>query len=314
MYEPLQLITSALYKNSHTAQVPQVQGLDAYIQRFPNRITHSKFYRSPTHYPNKRVLVIGNSASGHDITTQLAQSGSVALPVYQSRRSRGRWDGSSPQPGVEWKPIISSYDAESGRVHFCDGSVLQNIDTVIYCTGYKPSFPFWNSKANGGPLYDYADNKLVAFYQHTFSTQFPRSLGIIGLPRVLTFRSFEYQGIALARLFCGREARPLPSTEEMRTWDRARKEKCEEEGRQFHTILWDDGETMEWFRYLYELAGLPLLEGKGRAPPVLGERERWAYDNIKKYPEPGKGGRKYDMNEAGWDVIEEKEKDSAWFI
>ncbi|KAJ4336947.1 hypothetical protein N0V95_008459 [Ascochyta clinopodiicola] len=294
--------------------IPQVDGLDTYIQRFPTRITHSKFYRSPAHYPNQRILIIGNSASGHDITTQLSQSGSVALPVYQSRRSRNRWDGTSPPPGVEWKPIVSSYDAESGTVHFADGTSLTNIDVVIYCTGYKPSFPFWNSKANGGPLYDYQKDRLQDIYQHTFSARFPNSLGIVGLPRVLTFRSFEYQAIALARLFSGREARPLPSSEDIRKWEDERARKCKEERRPFHTILWDDGETMEWFRYLYQLAGLPLLEGKGRVPPVLGERERWAYDNIKKYPEPGKGSRKQGVGAEEWVAVDGDGRDSAWFI
>jgi hypothetical protein len=274
-------------------------------------VLHSKFYRSPIHYPNKRILVVGNSASGHDITTQLVQSTSIALPIYQSRRSHSRWDGSSPPPGVEWKPVISSYDPDSGAIHFTDGTTLHDIDIIVYCTGYKPSFPFWNSANNFTPLYDYTNNKSVGIFQHTFSTRWPTSLGIIGLPRVLTFRSFEYQAIALARLFCGREAKPLPSALGMQDWEDKRVELCKNEGRPFHTILWDDGETMEWFRYMYELAGLPALEGLGRVPPVLGRRERWAYDNVKKYPEPGKGGRKYSQE---WMGVDNKRKDSAWFI
>ncbi|KAJ4984043.1 thiol-specific monooxygenase [Stagonosporopsis vannaccii] len=308
------VIANGHYSVPYVPHIPHVNGLEDYINTFPGRITHSKFYRSPAHYHNKKILVIGNSASGHDITTQLAQSSSIALPVYQSRRSRSRWDGDEPPANVAWRPIITSYDASSGAIHFSDGSTLHDIDVVIYCTGYKPSFPFWNSRANGGALYSYAENKLDAFYQHTFSTRFPRSLGIIGLPRVLTFRSFEYQAIALARLFSGREAVPLPSGEVMREWEVARAEKCRSEGRQFHTILWDDGETLEWFRYMYELAGLPQLEGKGRCPPVLTREQRWAYDHVKKYPEPGKGERKYAVGVRGEADGEEKEKDSTWFI
>lgn len=241
------------------------------------------------------------------------------LPVYQSRRSRSRWDDDAPPPGVAWKPIITSYDSSSGSINFSDGSILDDIDAVIYCTGYKPSFPFWNSAANGGALYDYNDSKLEAFYQHTFSTRFPHSLGIIGIPRVLTFRSFEYQAIALARLFSRREATSLPSLDAMQEWEDRRAEKCKKEGRQFHTILWDDGETMEWFRYLYNLAGLPQLEGKGRCPPPLTKEQRWAYDHVKKYPEPRKGDKKYDVCGDGRAAEDDEdqgkyEKDSAWFI
>ncbi|KAF1924346.1 putative dimethylaniline monooxygenase [Didymella exigua CBS 183.55] len=297
--------------------IPKVDGLDEFMEKYPGRVAHSKFYRSPTHYPGGKILIIGNSASGYDITTQFAQSGIVALPVYQSRRSPSRWDGRDPPPGVVWKPVITSYSS-SGTIHFADGSHLDDIDTVIYCTGYKPSFPFWNSHANGGEIYDYQESKLDAFYQHTFSTKWERSLGIIGIPRVLTFRSFEYQAIALARLFCGREARCLPCIPEQRDWEKKRVAKCQQEGRLFHTILWDDGETMEWFRYLFEVAGLPGLEGKGRYPPQLTREQRWAFENLRKYPEPGKGDRKYSIESDGWNLVgkefEEKEQDSAWFI
>ena len=48
--------------------IPEVKGLAEYIARFPGKILHSKTYRSPSIYRSKRVLTIGNSASGHDGT------------------------------------------------------------------------------------------------------------------------------------------------------------------------------------------------------------------------------------------------------
>ncbi|KAH7083972.1 dimethylaniline monooxygenase (N-oxide forming) [Paraphoma chrysanthemicola] len=292
--------------------VPQVKGLESYISGFPTRITHSKHYRTPSTYTNQRVLVIGNSASGHDITTQLVQSNALAGPVFQSRRSKSRWDGDTAPPGVVWKPMIREYIASTSAIVFEDGSVLDDIDAVIYCTGYKPSFPFWNEEKNGGPLYDYSENRLKGFYQHTISTRYPTSLAIVGIPRVLTFRSFEYQAIALARLFAGRNAKPLLSVVEMEKWEKERVELVKREHRTFHTILWDNGETMEWFRWFYEFSGLPLLEGKGRVPPVLDEQARWAYDHIKKYPEPHKDRKT--VQEEDWVIVEERRKDSAHFI
>ncbi|KAH7380717.1 hypothetical protein BKA66DRAFT_128634 [Pyrenochaeta sp. MPI-SDFR-AT-0127] len=292
--------------------IPYVKGLEDFMNKFPGRVTHSKAYRIADEYTGKRVLVIGNSASGHDVTTQLVRSGKLKGPVYQSRRSRSRWDGRDAPAGVSWKPIIREYDSSTGEIIFEDGSILDNIDTVIYCTGYKPSFPFWNAKANGGPIFDYNENRLVGFHQHTFSIRFPHSLAIVGIPRVLTFRSFEYQAVALARLFSGRNAKPLPSSLEMEEWERKRAELVKSEHRTFHTILWDNGETMEWFRYFYEMSGLPLLEGKGRVPPVLDAKARWAYDHLKKYPEPGKDEEA--VEEEGWFVVEKYKKDSAHFI
>jgi hypothetical protein len=98
-------------------------------------------------------------------------------------------------------------------------------------------------------------------YQHTFSGVFPCSLGIIGLPRVLTFRSFEYQAIAPARLFVGRNATPLPPPSEQEKWEKHRAELVSRQTRKFHEIPWDSGETMDWIRLLFEISGLPVLEG-----------------------------------------------------
>ncbi|KAI5867840.1 putative dimethylaniline monooxygenase [Durotheca rogersii] len=270
--------------------VPQVDGLEEYIRAFPGRVSHSKDYRSPLVYADKTVLVVGNSASGHDITAELA--GVARAPVLQSRHSRSRWDGDAPPPGIAWKPVVRAYEA-GGRVVFADGTHVDAVDAVIYCTGYAASFPFWNDAANGGPLWDHASGtrggKLADVYWHTFSRRFPRTLGVAGVPRVLTFRSFEYQAIALARLFAGRAAHPLPPPDEQERWERERLDRVRRAGTKFHDIAWDTGETAEWLGGLFRIAGLGTLRGEGRIPPALTDELVWAIEHIKKYPEPGKG-------------------------
>ena len=213
--------------------------------------------------------------------------------------------------------MIQEYSSTTNEIIFIDNTRLADIDAVIYCTGYKPSFPFWNSDANGGPLYDYTEGRLLNNYQHTFSRTFPRTLGIVGLPRVLTFRSFEYQAVALARLFAGRNALPLPPPSEQEGWERQRTEVVRAERRKYHDIPWDSGETMDWFRFLFELSGLPVLEGWGLCPPVLGEKARWTIEHVRKYPEPGKKPEKVDMQEdEEWVVVDpqQTQRDSLHFI
>lgn len=296
-------------------QIPTVKGLNEYMAKFPGRVSHSKSYRTTTLYANKKILVIGNSASGHDITTQLVRSGNPKLPVYQSRRSRSRWDGENSPADIEWKPIIKEYRASTNNIIFEDDTVLSDVDAIIYCTGYKPSFPFWNTQANGVPIFDYAENRLLNFYQHTFSRTFPHTLGIVGLPRVVTFRSFEYQAVALARLFAGRNAIPLPPILEQDKWEKERLELVRRENRKFHDIQWDNGETMEWFRYLFDLSGLPVLEGLGRYPPLLGKETRWAIEHVRKYPEPGKSKEEEAQEQGDWVMVPaEYAKDSLHFI
>ncbi|KUJ06461.1 FAD/NAD(P)-binding domain-containing protein [Mollisia scopiformis] len=265
--------------------IPEVKGLKEYSEKYPGRVMHSKYYRSPLPYTSQKVLVIGNSASGHDVTTELVSS--VHHPVYQSRRSKSRWDDVDPPFGIAWKSVISKY-LPDGRIVFEDGTCLDNIDKIIYCTGYKASFPFWNEKANGRPMWDYEANKIIKGYWHTFFQDF-ENLAIVGLPRVLTFRSFEYQAIALARLYSGRNAASLPSVEVMKRWETETEENHKTENRKFHDVEWETGETKEWLQRFFAIAGLGTLTGEGRIPPVLDKDLVWAIEHLRKYPEPGKG-------------------------
>jgi hypothetical protein len=273
------------------------------------------------------VLLIGNSASGKDLSADLV--GSALEPVYQSWRSKSRWDGDEPPEGIAWKPVITEF-LPSGRIVFADDTYLDDVDSIIYATGYLPSYPFWNSKKNGRHLWDYKANKLIKTYLHTFFQDF-KSLAIVGTPRVLTFRSFEYQAIALARLYSGRNKAELPDLEVQQKWEKEREIERREQGKKFHDIEWETGETEAWLGEFFKIAGLGTLRGEGRIPPVLGGKLRWAIEHLRKYPEPGKGGGdgNKDIDEKGlgegrddeeipgteWVVVErQSKKDLLHFI
>ncbi|KAI2781336.1 FAD/NAD(P)-binding domain-containing protein [Daldinia loculata] len=330
-----EIFDAVILANGHYSvpYIPYVKGLQEYAQKFPGRVSHSKYYRSPFQYIGQRVVIIGNSASGHDLTAELVST--AQHPVFQSRRSKSRWDGPEPPPGIAWKPVISEYSAEDGSILFSDGTRLTDVDAVIYATGYNASFPFWNAAANssgGEPLWDYTSGKLVGNYWHTFFRAHP-TLGIVGVPRVLTFRSFEYQAIALARLFAGRNAVPLPPAAEQERWERERLENTRREGRKFHDINWERGETAEWLEGLFRIAGLGTLGGDGRVPPPLTREVVWAIEHLRKYPEPGKGkdedgdregnenavvidarNDQTSIQDDGWVLVDRRHKDLLGFL
>lgn len=291
------------------------------MEKYPGRVVHSKAYRSPSLYRDKRVLIIGNSASGFDITNQVATT--ARRPVYQSRRSKGRFDGDHPPDGIVWKPVITEYRLGDDCITFADGSSLgfDEVDTVVYCTGYRPSFPFWNAPANGQALYDYANDKLVGNYWHTFFYDHP-TLALVGLPRTLTFRSFEYQAVAVARVWAGRAATPLPPAAAQREWERGRLEAVRRRKTRFHDVgspgPGDEtgGGMFEYFRALYDIAGLATLRGKGRLPPVVSDEMMWALEHVRKYPPPteGKvGGGEAEVGSAAG-TAEEFGEDDGWVV
>ncbi|KAM3479276.1 hypothetical protein MY5147_001757 [Beauveria neobassiana] len=279
------VLANGHYAVPYREQVPRVKGLGPYIEKYPGRISHSKRYRNPKLYAGRRVLIIGNSVSGRELSEELV--GVAKGSVYLSRRSPALWEGDEPPPGIEWKPVVSEY-RQDGSILFADGTALAGVDAVIYCTGYKPSFPFWNQETNGGPLFDYRLNRLVGCYQHVFFRDYP-TLGVVGFPRTLTFRSFEYQAIALARLWSGRNAQPLPSPRHQQQWEEERAERTEAQHQYFHDVPWG-AETNEYLRDLFNFAGLTTLAGDGLLPPPLTRRMVWEYENVLKWKIPkGKG-------------------------
>ncbi|KAN0028783.1 hypothetical protein ACTFIV_010641 [Dictyostelium citrinum] len=58
------------------------------LNNFKGGIIHSKDYKSPDSYKDKRVLIIGNSFSGSQIATELTN---YALSVHQTVRRKNQW-------------------------------------------------------------------------------------------------------------------------------------------------------------------------------------------------------------------------------
>ncbi|KAH7208221.1 hypothetical protein BKA60DRAFT_684373 [Fusarium oxysporum] len=256
--------------------VPGVKGLSQYIAKYPRRVMHSKYYRQPHPFNDKKILIVGNALSGRDIANELLKV--ARLPVYVSRRHKSIWEGPEPKPGIEWRPVIRGYMAERGHIMFEDDSSLEDVDQVIYCTGYKPSFPFWNIQANGGHLYNYDKEKLNGSFLHTFFRDHP-TLGIIGFGQTLAFRSYEYQAIGLARVFSGRNALPLPTALEQEDWERSWEEHTKEQGIDFHAVSFENGDLLRWYDELSNIAGLPIC-GKGRVPPAFTDEAMRHLENI----------------------------------
>jgi len=103
------------------------------------------------------------------------------------------------------KPAIEELRGE--RVRFADGSE-EEIDLIVYCTGYKVSFPFFDEGLISAP-----GNRLDLF-RRTFHPDIP---GVYFVGFMQPFGAImplaEVQGVWIAELLTGRYA--LPSREEM---------------------------------------------------------------------------------------------------
>jgi Flavin-binding monooxygenase-like len=151
---------------------------------------------------------------------------------------------------MTWKPNLSRLDGD--RVVFEDGS-SEEIDVIVYCTGYKVTFPFFDEDFVSAP-----DNDLPLF-RRVFKPGID-NLAFIGLlqPLGAIMPLAEAQGRWLASYLRG-EYR-LPPLPEMETDVRHERE------RMFRRYVASKRHTMQvdFDNYLYEL-GKELKAGAARA-------------------------------------------------
>ena len=74
--------------------LPDIPGIVDWDQSYPETISHSKFYDSPEPFAGKKVVVVGNSASGLDIGAQINTVS--AGPIIASERSESYLAASAP--------------------------------------------------------------------------------------------------------------------------------------------------------------------------------------------------------------------------
>ncbi len=105
---------------------------------------------------------------------------------------------------VSYRPNVSSLEGRS--VRFADGRVEHDIDLLVYCTGYKVSFPFFSENLISAP-----DNDLP-LYRRLFHPDIP-NVFFVGLfqPLGAIMPAAERQGQWVARYLRGEYALPSPA-------------------------------------------------------------------------------------------------------
>ncbi|KIW92725.1 uncharacterized protein Z519_06573 [Cladophialophora bantiana CBS 173.52] len=197
--------------------VPAIKGVADWHSAYPTAIIHSKAYRRPEDFRDKKVIVIGNSASGLDIAAQIGKY--CRKPVLLSSRSVSAF-GTLPGGGYredvdEVVEFLSPKQGESRAVRFKSGRIEKHIDAVVFATGYFYSYPFLSGVL---PPLVTDGFRTRGTYQHLFSIDHPTlAFPVINL-KVIPFPLSQNQAAVLARVWSNRL--DLPSTAEMRDWER----------------------------------------------------------------------------------------------
>ncbi|CAA7033326.1 unnamed protein product [Microthlaspi erraticum] len=165
---------------------------------WPGKQIHSHNYRVPGPFKDQVVVVIGNYASGADISRDIA---SVAKEVHIASRTIAS-EIFEKLPGLTnlWLNSMIESTHEDGSVVFQNGKVVY-ADTIVHCTGYKYFFPFLDT--NGYVNID--DNRVGPIYKHVFPPALAPGLSFIGIPfNALQCFMFEIQSKWVAAVLSGR--------------------------------------------------------------------------------------------------------------
>ncbi|KAK7954029.1 hypothetical protein PG996_014915 [Apiospora saccharicola] len=289
------IVASGHYNEPH---VPAVTGLREFVAAHPGVVRHSKQYRTPEPHRGHKVLVVGNSASGLDIAGQIHPV--CAPPLYLSVQTAtpDEVKKQAKEGGFQFEEVSTIEEllvAERG-VRLRDGTVITDLDTVMFCTGYLFSYPFLQcltdaaaTDDNGQELVASRGQPLVTdgrkvhgLYKHMIDMRYP-TLAFSGLPiKVIPFPVAESQGAALARLWDNEMG--LPPLAAMAQWERdeaasrAKKQRTDEllrdEVAPYH--VFPPGGDGTYINGLHDLVMQSASAGsKGKEPPRWGDYEFW---------------------------------------
>lgn len=181
--------------------IPDIPGLAQ--NKDKRRIMHSSEYRHADTFANKSIVVIGNGSSATDI---VREASATAARVYHCVRR----DTAFSLALHENMPPHTSRVAPIARIDenviTCqDGQRLEDVDTIVFATGYLYSFPFLPFEKDE-LIKD--GQKVLNLIHRIFYKRNP-TLAFVGLPiRIVPFPLFQAQSILIARYWAGRV--PLP--------------------------------------------------------------------------------------------------------
>lgn len=237
--------------------IPQVPNLSSYAAAHPTSILHSKQFRSPKAFTDKKVVVIGNGPSGLDIAYQIRPH---AAKLYLSVRH------ATPPEKLEHIscpeiPEIVDFLPSTRGIRLADGNELHDVDALIFCTGFLFSFPFLPTIA---PQLIRGGKGVHGLYKHLFPIQHP-TLAFPGLLiRAVPFPVAEAQAAAIAAVWSNLVS--LPPAEKM--WEE--EERLREERGDAVQVL----PKMADAEYINEMHDW-VAGCAGREPPRWGERQFW---------------------------------------
>ncbi|KAG7820608.1 hypothetical protein KL942_004666 [Ogataea angusta] len=224
--------------------IPEVRGLAEWNAADPASIIHAKYYNDVERFENKTVLVVGNSASGIDIATQLTTyAGRVIISAASPSPVADILIDNAAQIGK-----VDEYRVADRSVVTVDGETVSGVDYVIFCTGYLYSIPFLKSYTEGEHAILTTGEHVRYVYKQLFYIPDPTLINAALGKNIIPFPFAECQAQYVARVISGRER--LPSREQMMR-EYAEEVAVKGDGKGFHELKYPA--DAEYCNHMFEL-------------------------------------------------------------
>lgn len=241
--------------------IPDIKNIAKFVEKYPSIISHSRDYRTPTPFKDKKTIVVGNGPSGTDIALQINR--------VSNRKTMVSVRSPTPLPRLTYMaceevPEIEEFIVDGRGIRFKDGRVETEVDSVIFCTGFLYDYPF---------LTDLKEKLITTgfgvhgLYKHIFCIDHPTivfpALNMKAAPWPLS----EAQAAAFAAVWSNNIQ--LPPIEAMQEWA---KNLYENEGEEMHIFRTPTSDGL----YINDLYGwVEQSPRKGKEPPCWDDIAFW---------------------------------------
>ncbi|KAL4804881.1 hypothetical protein BDV18DRAFT_22400 [Aspergillus unguis] len=284
--------------------LPDISGIVNWNHAYPGIIIHSKFYDGPAPFSDKKVIVVGSSASGLDIGNQINEVSKGK--VLASQRTELYLSPPETTDKAYYPEILEflSPATHERAVKFADGRIEENIDAIVFCTGFFYSFPFLSSL--NPPVITHG-RRVQNTYQHLFYINDPTLVFPVLPQRIIPFPLSENQAAVFSRVWSGRLS--LASKAEMMSWESSAVSQ-KGDGPGFHLMPFPlDADYLnmlhDWASTARPRPGL-IDNGNGKQCNRWGDEERWMRGMVpemrKEFFSRGEGRRSIKtLKELGYD-------------
>ncbi|KAI1287869.1 Senecionine N-oxygenase [Halotydeus destructor] len=204
------------------------------LDTFKGETLHTHDYRISEPYRGKRVVVLGAGPSGIDIAVEVAD---VAQQVYLCHQLPSAFPD---LPGNMTQILSTIVACDEDKVIMKSGDVLENIDCIIFATGYLYDFGFLDDNCD----IRIDNGRIVGVYQHLVNISAP-TMAIWAVPlKILPFPLYHQQVLFFIKSLTGEMT--LPSKPDMLKHVEADLKRRSELGlaerhahKMFYNLMWD---------------------------------------------------------------------------